>query len=45
MISATNELIKQAHFHHEKQIQWLKQDILKKDEQNLIMQQVLIKLL
>ncbi|CAI9298899.1 unnamed protein product [Lactuca saligna] len=45
MINATNELLKQTHMCHEKKIQWLEKEIKKKDELNLIMQQVLIKLL
>lgn len=45
MIDATNELIKQTQVHHEKQIQRLEKEIRKKDEMNLIMQEVLIKLL
>lgn len=45
MISATNELIKQTHVCHEKKIQRMEKEINKKDEMNLIMQQVLIKLL
>ncbi|CAH1427701.1 unnamed protein product [Lactuca virosa] len=45
MISATNKLIKQTHVRHEKKIQRLEKEIWKKDKMNLIMQQVLIKLL
>ena len=45
MINATNELIKQTHVHHEKQIQRLEDEIRKKDKMNLIIQHVLIKLL
>lgn len=44
LVDATNELIKQTHVHHEKQIQRLEKEIRKKDEMNLIIQQVLIKL-
>lgn len=42
MISATNELIKQIYVRQEKQIQRLEKEIKKKDEMNLIIQQVLI---
>ena len=45
LVSVTNDLIKQTHVHHEKQIQRLEKEIRKKDEMNLIIQQVLIKLL
>ena len=45
MLNASNELIKQTRIHHEKQIQRLEKEIRKKDEMNLIMQQVLIKIL
>ena len=45
MLNASNELIKQTRIHHEKQIQHLEKEIRKKDEMNLIMQQVLIKIL
>lgn len=45
MIGATNELIKQNYVRHEKQIQRMEKEIKKKDGTNLIMQQVLIKLL
>ena len=44
MISATNKLIKQTHIRHEKQIQRLEKEIRKKDEMNMIMQHILIKL-
>lgn len=44
-LNASYELIKQTYIHHEKQIQRLEKEIQKKDEMNLIMQQVLIKLL
>lgn len=45
MISATNEMIKQTHVQHEKQIQRLEKEIKKKDEMNLIMHHVLLKIL
>lgn len=45
MNSATSELIKQTHVHLEKQIQRLEKEIRKKDEMNMIMQNVLIKLI
>lgn len=44
MISATNELINQTHVRHEMKIQRLEKETKKKDEMNLIMHQVLIKL-
>ena len=43
LVAATNDLIKQTHVRHEKQIQRLEKEIKKKDEMNLIIQQVLIK--
>ena len=45
LVIATNDLIKQTHIRHGKQIQRLEKEIKKKDEMNLIIQQVLIKLL
>ena len=45
LVSATNELIKQTHVRHEKQIRWLEKGDSEKDELNLIMQKVLIKLI
>ena len=45
LVAAINDLIKQTHMRHEKQIQRLEKEIRKKDEMNLIIQQVLIKLL
>ena len=45
LVAAINELIKHTHVRHEKQIQRLETEIKKKDEMNLIIQQVLIKLL
>lgn len=45
LVTATNDLIKKTHVHHEKQIQRLEKEIQKKDELNGIMQQVLLKLL
>ena len=43
LVSATNELIKQNHGCHKKQIQRLEKEINKKDEMKLIIQQFLIK--
>ncbi|CAH1446997.1 unnamed protein product [Lactuca virosa] len=45
MLNASNELIKQTHIRHEKKIQRLEKEIRKKDEMNLIIQQILLKLL
>lgn len=45
MIGSTNELIKQTNVRHEKQMKRLEKEIQKKDEMNLIMQNVLIMLL
>ena len=45
MLSATYKLIKQTHVRHEKKILRLEKEIRKKNELNLIMQQVLIKIL
>ena len=45
LVAVTNDLIKKTHVRHEKQIQRLEKEIRKKDEKNLIMQQVLLKLL
>lgn len=43
MISATNELIKTIHVHHENQIQRLKKEILHADAMDMVMQEVLMK--
>lgn len=40
-----SKLVKQTHVRHEKKIQRLENEIRKKDEMNLIMQQVLLKIL
>ncbi|CAI9263876.1 unnamed protein product [Lactuca saligna] len=45
MINATNELIRKNHVRHEKEIQRLEKEIHKKDAMNMIMQEVLIKLI
>ena len=45
LVAATNDLIKKTHVGHEKQIQRLGKEIRKKDGMNLIMQQVLLKLI
>lgn len=45
MINSTNELINQTHVRYEKQIQQLEKEIQKKDAMNMIMQEVLIKLI
>ncbi|CAI9282188.1 unnamed protein product [Lactuca saligna] len=42
---ATNEIISQTHVRHENQIQILEKEVQDKDDINLIMQQVLIKVL
>lgn len=45
LVAATNDLNKKSHVRHEKQIPRLEKEIWKKEEMNLIMQQVLLKLL
>lgn len=45
MINSTNELINQTHVRYEKEIQQLEKEIQKKDAMNMIMQEVLIKLI
>lgn len=45
VVAATNELIKPTHVYHEKPIQHLEKEIWAKDNMNMIMQQVVIKLI
>lgn len=45
MITTTNELIKQTHVCQEKKIQILEKEILHKDVMNMVMQEVLIKVI
>lgn len=45
LVAAANDLIKQNHVLHEKQIQRMEKEIKKMDEMNMMIQQVLIKLL
>lgn len=45
LVSVTNKLINKTNVYHEKQIQVLEKEIRVKDSMNLIMQQLLIKLI